>query len=152
MSVGDSHARFRETMDIVIKAWTNDRLTYAGQYFSFEDVEVLPKPLQKPHPPVWAAASSPLAIEWAASVGHSILMDPHATHAELGHKWELYRDTLTRHGYSIEGRQIPMARLLAIASTQEKAAEVARQGSQMAGGYLCAARDVWHRRPGPALC
>ena len=130
VSVGDSHARFRETMDIVIKAWTNDRLTYAGQYFSFEDVEVLPKPLQKPHPPVWAAASSPLAIEWAASVGHSILMDPHATHAELGHKWELYRDTLTRHGYSIEGRQIPMARLLAIASTQEKAAEVARQGAK----------------------
>ena len=48
----------------------------------------------------------------------------------MGHKWELYRDTLTRHGHTIEGRQTPMARLLAIASTQEKATEVARQGAQ----------------------
>ncbi len=128
--VEESHARFRETVDIVLKAWTTDRLTYAGKYFSFDNVEVLPKPLQQPHPPVWTAASSPAAIEWAASVGYSILMDPHATHAELGHKWELYRDTLTRHGHTIEGRQTPMARLLAIASTQEKATEVARQGAQ----------------------
>ena len=128
--IEESHARFRETVDIVLKAWTTDRLTYTGQYFSFDNVEVLPKPLQQPHPPVWTAASSPAAIEWAASVGHSILMDPHATHAELGHKWELYRDTLTRHGHTIEGRQTPMARLLAIASTQEKATEVARQGAQ----------------------
>ena len=128
--IEESHARFRETVDIVLKAWTTDRLTYAGKYFSFDNVEVLPKPLQQPHPPVWTAASSPAAIEWAASVGYSILMDPHATHAELGHKWELYRDTLTRHGHTIEGRQTPMARLLAIASTQEKATEVARQGAQ----------------------
>ena len=128
--VEESYARFRETVDIVLKAWTTDRLTYAGKYFSFDNVEVLPKPLQQPHPPVWTAASSPAAIEWAASVGYSILMDPHATHAELGHKWELYRDTLTRHGHTIEGRQTPMARLLAIASTQEKATEVARQGAQ----------------------
>ena len=128
--VEESHARFRETVDIVLKAWTNDHLTYAGKYFSFDNVEVLPKPLQQPHPPVWTAASSPSAIEWAASVGYSILMDPHATHAELGHKWELYRDTLARHGHTIEGRQTPMARLLAIASTQEKATEVARQGAQ----------------------
>ena len=128
--VEESHARFRETVDIVLKAWTTDRLTYTGKYFSFDNVEVLPKPLQQPHPPVWTAASSPSAIEWAASVGYSILMDPHATHAELGHKWELYRETLARHGHTIEGRQTPMARLLAIASTQEKATEVARQGAQ----------------------
>lgn len=128
--IEESHARFRETVDIVLKAWTTDRLTYTGQYFSFENVEVLPKPLQQPHPPVWAAASSPSAIEWAASVGHSILMDPHATHAELGHKWELYRDTLARHSHAIEGRQIPMARLLAVASTSAEAAEVARQGAK----------------------
>ena len=128
--VEESHARFRETVDIVVKAWTNDRLTYEGKYFSFDNVEVLPKPLQQPHPPVWMAASSPGAIEWAASAGHSILMDPHATHAELGNKWELYRDTLAAHGYSIEGRQTPMARLLAIAPTEDKAIAVARQGAK----------------------
>ncbi len=126
----ESHARFRETVDIVVKAWTSDRLTYSGQYYSFDNVEVLPKPLQQPHPPVWTAATSPAAIEWSASAGYSILMDPHSPHTELGKKWELYRHKLEEQGYSIAGRDTPMARLFAIAPTDEKAAEVARQGAR----------------------
>jgi alkanesulfonate monooxygenase SsuD/methylene tetrahydromethanopterin reductase-like flavin-dependent oxidoreductase (luciferase family) len=126
----ESYDRFREVVDIVVKAWTNDRLTYQGQYFSFEDVEVLPKPLQQPYPPMWVAAGSQDAIDWAASVGQSILMDPHATHSELGVKKNFYRQKLKDYGYSIEGRDVPMARLLAIDSTDAAAAEGARQGAQ----------------------
>ena len=125
----ESYARFREVIDIVVRAWTSERLAYTGKYFSFEDVEVLPKPLQQPHPPMWVAAASPDAIDWAASVGHSILMDPHSTHAELGEKKKLYRQKLTEYGYSFAGRDIPMARLLAVAPTDAEAAEVARQGA-----------------------
>jgi len=126
----ESYARFREVIDIVVRAWTSERLTYAGKYFSFEDIEVLPKPLQQPHPPMWVAAASPDAIDWAASVGHSILMDPHSTHAELGEKKKFYREKLTEYGYSFAGRDIPMARLLAVASTDAEAAEVAHQGAK----------------------
>ena len=128
--VEESHARFRETVEIVLTAWTHDRLTYAGEFFSFDGVEVLPKPLQQPHPPVWLAASSPGAVERAAAAGHSILMDPHATHAELGNKLALYRKTLARHGHTKDGRQIPMARFFAVASTEAEAAEVARRGAR----------------------
>jgi alkanesulfonate monooxygenase SsuD/methylene tetrahydromethanopterin reductase-like flavin-dependent oxidoreductase (luciferase family) len=126
----ESADRFREVVDIVVKAWTNDRLTYQGKYFSFEDVEVLPKPLQQPHPPMWVAAGSLEAIDWAASIGHSILMDPHSTHVELGEKKKFYRQKLKEYGYSLEGRDIPMARLLAIDATDAAAAEGARQGAQ----------------------
>jgi alkanesulfonate monooxygenase SsuD/methylene tetrahydromethanopterin reductase-like flavin-dependent oxidoreductase (luciferase family) len=126
----ESYDRFREVVEVVVKAWTNERLTYQGKYFSFEDVEVLPKPLQQPHPPMWVAAGSPDAIDWAASVGHSILMDPHSTHVELGEKKKFYRQKLAAYGYSMEGRDIPMARLLAIDSTDAAAAEGARQGAQ----------------------
>lgn len=128
--VEESHARFRETVEIVRAAWTHDRLTYAGEFFSFDGVEVLPKPLQRPHPPVWMAASSPGAVERAAAAGYSILMDPHATHAELGNKLALYRTTLGRHGHAMHGRQIPMARFFAVASTDAEAAEVARRGAR----------------------
>ena len=47
----DSYPLFRENVEIVLQAWTNDRLTYHGTYHSFDDVEVLPKPLQQPHRP-----------------------------------------------------------------------------------------------------
>lgn len=128
--VEESHARFRETVEIVLAAWTHDRLTYTGEFFSFDGVEVLPKPLQRPHPPVWLAASSPAAVERAAAAGHAILMDPHATHAELGNKLALYRKTLARHGHSLDGRQIPMARFFAVAATDAEAADVARSGAR----------------------
>jgi len=126
----ESYDRFREVVDVVVKAWTNDRLTHQGKYFSFDDVEVLPKPLQQPHPPMWVAASSPDAIDWAASAGHTILMDPHSTHVELGEKKKFYRQKLASYGYSMAGRDVPMARLLAIDSTDAAAAEGARQGAQ----------------------
>ena len=67
-----------------------ERLTYKGAHFRFDDVEVLPKPLQRPHPPVWMAATSEAAIDWAAGRGFSILMDPHASIRELGDKRRRY--------------------------------------------------------------
>src|SRR4051812_18624608 len=79
-----SYGRFRENVEIVLRAWKDERLTYEGEYFQFRDVEVLPKPLQQPHPPVWVAASSPSAIAWAGNCGYSILMDPHSSHTEIG--------------------------------------------------------------------
>jgi alkanesulfonate monooxygenase SsuD/methylene tetrahydromethanopterin reductase-like flavin-dependent oxidoreductase (luciferase family) len=125
-----SYARFREHVDVVIQAWRQERLTYDGDFIHVQNVEVLPKPLQQPHPPVWVAASSPDAIDWAASVGHSILMDPHASHADLGRKFQRYKDGLTANGHPAGGRTTPMARLLAVAPTDDEALEVARRGAQ----------------------
>lgn len=125
----ESYSRFREVVDIVVQAWTSERLTYTGQFFSFDNIEVLPKPLQRPHPPMWVAASTRDALEWAASAGHSILMDPHSTDTEIAEKREFYRQQLECHGYTIEGREIPIARLLAIAPTEAAAVEVAKQGA-----------------------
>jgi alkanesulfonate monooxygenase SsuD/methylene tetrahydromethanopterin reductase-like flavin-dependent oxidoreductase (luciferase family) len=75
------------------------------------------------------AATSPDAIRWAAGRGHTILMDPHSTDVEIGKKRALYAEALREHGHSIEGREIPIARLLAVADTDREAREVARQGA-----------------------
>jgi alkanesulfonate monooxygenase SsuD/methylene tetrahydromethanopterin reductase-like flavin-dependent oxidoreductase (luciferase family) len=128
--MADSYDRFREVVDVVVKAWTTDRLTYQGKHFAFDNVEVLPKPLQQPHPPMWVAAGSPDAIDWAASKGYSILMDPHATHVELGEKKRFYKQKMGEYGHPVAERDIPMARLLAIDDTDAAAAAGARQGAE----------------------
>jgi alkanesulfonate monooxygenase SsuD/methylene tetrahydromethanopterin reductase-like flavin-dependent oxidoreductase (luciferase family) len=125
----ESYPRFREHVDIVRRAWTSDRLTYHGQFWDFDDVEVLPKPLQQPHPPLWVAASSPEAVEWSAQQGYTILMDPHSAHHEIGRKRRLYEDTLVGAGFTMEGREIPVARLLALAPTRAEAEAIARRGA-----------------------
>ena len=126
----ESTSRFHETVDIVLKAWTNDKISYQGKYYSYDDVEVLPKPLQSPHPPVWMAATSTAAIEWAAAKGFSILMDPHSSHDQIGEKRALYARTLAAHGHSPEGREFPTARMIAIAPTDREAEAVARAGAE----------------------
>ncbi len=125
----ESADRFREAVEIVLKAWTDERLSFHGKHFRFEGIEVLPRPLQQPHPPVWMAATSETAIDWAASRGFSILMDPHASIDELGRKRRHYAAKLAEAGFSDKGRDIPMARLVALAPTKGEAAEIARRGA-----------------------
>jgi alkanesulfonate monooxygenase SsuD/methylene tetrahydromethanopterin reductase-like flavin-dependent oxidoreductase (luciferase family) len=126
----ESAERFREAVEVVLAAWRSERLDFSGRFHRFANVEVLPKPLQRPHPPTWVAATSDSAIAWAARRGLSILMDPHSTHAEIARKRESYRAQLEQHGHSFAGRTLPMARLIAIAPSDAQAEEVARRGAR----------------------
>src|SRR5205085_7270336 len=123
-------SRFGEAVEIVLRAWTEKRLNFTGQHFRVEDLGILPKPAQQPHPPVWMAASSEGAIEWAAGRGFSILMDPHSSGPEIGVKRRYYAAKLAAAGFSDIGRDIPIARLVAIAPSAGKAADVARGGAE----------------------
>jgi alkanesulfonate monooxygenase SsuD/methylene tetrahydromethanopterin reductase-like flavin-dependent oxidoreductase (luciferase family) len=130
MTAEESYPRFREAVDIVIRAWRNERVSYHGNYYSFENVEVLPKPLQRPHPPMWVAAHSPSAIEWAAAEGYSIMLGPHAPADEVGEQMVTYHRLLAEHGHRTEGRVIPTVRLVAIGKSDAEAADIAREGSK----------------------
>jgi alkanesulfonate monooxygenase SsuD/methylene tetrahydromethanopterin reductase-like flavin-dependent oxidoreductase (luciferase family) len=133
----ESTDRFREAVEIVLAAWTNERLTFEGRFHRCEDIEVLPKPHQQPHPPTWVAATSPPAIDWAGERGLSILMDPHSPHSEISRKLGRYGDALEKAGHERAGREIPIGRLVAVAETDAKALEIARRGAQWtAGAYL----------------
>jgi alkanesulfonate monooxygenase SsuD/methylene tetrahydromethanopterin reductase-like flavin-dependent oxidoreductase (luciferase family) len=145
----ESAERFREAVDIVLAAWTQERMSFKGKHFAFDDIEVMPKPLQRPHPPVWMAATSESAIDWAASRGLSILMDPHASFRELGDKRRRYREQLAQAGFTDAGRDIPMARLLALGPTKEKAAEVARRGAEWLVDAYAGPQHA-HRKAAPA--
>ena len=125
----ESAPRFHETVDIVLKAWTSQQLTYEGRFYKYDGVEVLPKPLQSPMP-VWMAASSTPAIDWAAAQGHSILMDPHSSRADIIRKRRHYAAKLAEAGHSDRGRTIPVARLVAVDEDAAKAREIARRTAE----------------------
>ncbi len=145
----ESAPRFHETVDIVLKAWTNQRVTHRGRFYQYDGVEVLPKPLQAPHPPIWMAASSIPAIEWAASQGHSILMDPHASRADLNRKRRHYAAKLAEAGHSDTGRTIPMARLVAVDETDEKARAVAKRAAEWTVASYVGPQHSGNVRQGP---
>jgi probable F420-dependent oxidoreductase len=49
--------------------WTSDNPTFEGKYCRFSDVNFLPKPVQKPHPPIWVGGQSRRAMRRAAELG-----------------------------------------------------------------------------------
>ncbi|PKB68810.1 MAG: hypothetical protein BZY81_00955 [SAR202 cluster bacterium Io17-Chloro-G4] len=67
---------FQEAVELILKSWTNDAVTYKGKHFQVEGVSVEPKPQQKPHPPVYVAANSPDTFGMVGKMGHSILLAP----------------------------------------------------------------------------
>lgn len=126
----DSKKRFQEAVDIVLAAWTNERLTWKSDTWDFEDVEVLPKPHQRPHPPVWVATSSPDSLQWAAERGYTAMLGPHADFADIAAHRNYFMKALAENGHSTEDREIPMARLIAVADTDAEAEQIARRGAQ----------------------
>ena len=66
----ESRERFVEAVEVMTRAWTEETLTYHGKFTNVDDLWVLPKPLQKPHPPIFQAVStSPRAFSFSCLVG-----------------------------------------------------------------------------------
>ena len=76
----ESRERFEETLAIMLRAWTQDRFSFEGQHFTIPEVRVIPKPVQRPHPPLYIVCVSPDTIESTALRGlpmlNSILRGP----------------------------------------------------------------------------
>jgi len=69
----ESRERFQESLDVILKAWTQERFSHAGKYFSFTDLGVVPKPYQKPHPPIWVAATTQDTFPMVGRMGFSLV-------------------------------------------------------------------------------
>lgn len=72
-------SRMEEGLTVLKKAWTERPFSFAGKYYTLDNVGVWPEPLQKPHPPLWVAATSPAAAERAGRYGanlHAASVDP----------------------------------------------------------------------------
>jgi probable F420-dependent oxidoreductase len=61
--------RFVEVLKVMKALWTEPRATFAGEFWKFENVAMEPKPLQKPHPPIWFGARDEFALRRAVRHG-----------------------------------------------------------------------------------
>jgi probable F420-dependent oxidoreductase len=61
-------SRFREEVDIIKALWTEEKVTYQGRFYHLSDETMAPKPVQKPHPPIWMGVGHPDAVRRTASI------------------------------------------------------------------------------------
>ncbi|MFG1646531.1 LLM class flavin-dependent oxidoreductase [Amycolatopsis sp. NPDC049252] len=69
----EARAQTQEAFEMVPRMWTSDRFSHEGAAYRVDDVAIGPKPLQRPHPPLWQAAASPASFEEAGRRGVGVL-------------------------------------------------------------------------------
>ena len=68
----ESQLRFQESIQIIEGLWTTPGFSFEGQHFQVKEANLVPPPVQKPHPPMYIAATRTRETqEFAASSGHS---------------------------------------------------------------------------------
>ena len=113
--------RFEEAIQILEKSWTGEPFTHKGKHFDIEDVRVLPRPIQRPGPPLWLGAWVPAAIERAGRLGDALVLSPSAALGPTVEAANLYRAAATAAGRKPE---IIMMRDAWVADSLEDAARV----------------------------
>jgi alkanesulfonate monooxygenase SsuD/methylene tetrahydromethanopterin reductase-like flavin-dependent oxidoreductase (luciferase family) len=69
----ESRDRFQESLEVILKAWTQQGFSHAGKYFTFDNLTVVPRPYQKPHPPIWVAATTHDTFPMMGAMGLSLV-------------------------------------------------------------------------------
>jgi alkanesulfonate monooxygenase SsuD/methylene tetrahydromethanopterin reductase-like flavin-dependent oxidoreductase (luciferase family) len=122
-------ARFEESIDIITKAWTsNERFSFHGKYWQFDDIIVEPPTNQKPHPPFWQGAGHAESIRKVAARGHNLLLDQFASIDETVNRFNTYKAAMLANGFGFDPSQAGVARAFFVADTAgEKSAAIERR-------------------------
>jgi len=98
LRVSDRVSLFEEGIEIIKRAWTEEKLSFVGKRYTLTNIGVTPKPLQKPRPPIWIAAVGDEAMKRAGRVGDALLADSFQLPARLKPRVDLYRQTAASRG------------------------------------------------------
>jgi natural product biosynthesis luciferase-like monooxygenase protein len=139
--------RFKENLDVVLKAWSEPTLDYKGRFYNYRGVQVWPRPLQEPYPTVWMAATTSVeSFELSGRHGFHMMLIPFLNEVEeLRYKIQAYFKARESAGHDRT-----TARVLGVyhAYVGESSAEARAAGAQGLAEYNLAAREAHSLTPG----
>ena len=100
----DSRARMEETLDVLVRAWTQWPLVHDGKFYQLSLPALRPRPRQRPHPPIWRAASSAGSVEACGRSGTAILI-ARVPLARLPERFALYEAGLAASGLDADAQR-----------------------------------------------
>ena len=90
--------RFREEVDIIKSLWTQEKTSYSGRFYSLDNETMSPKPVQKPHLPLWMGVGHPNAVRRAASLADGWMGSGGSSIAEFGRSVPILKEALEKAG------------------------------------------------------
>ncbi|HLF79802.1 MAG TPA: LLM class flavin-dependent oxidoreductase [Dehalococcoidia bacterium] len=111
--------RFLESLRVMKALWTEPRVTLEGRFWQLRNVPMEPKPLQKPHPPLWFGAHSPDAMRRAVRHGDAWMCAGSTPQTEVVGEIERIKATLAEEGRDATG--FPLSKRLYFAIDNDEA-------------------------------
>jgi alkanesulfonate monooxygenase SsuD/methylene tetrahydromethanopterin reductase-like flavin-dependent oxidoreductase (luciferase family) len=146
----EARGRFREAVDLVVRAWTEPGpFSFDGDWYHLPYVNPWPRPVQQPHPPVWIPGlGSPGTIDFCAERGFGYMgVAYYAPPETFGRQAARYWESVERTGRPVEAEKLGWLTTVYVGDTDEEArAEAAPHLAYFAGnlaaGFVGAGK-VW---------
>jgi natural product biosynthesis luciferase-like monooxygenase protein len=121
--MSESRDRFEEAIGMIRRLWTEERVTAKGRFWQLEDVHLMPRVFQKPHPPIWIAAiSTEESFVYAAKNGFNLMIVPYAGKpGQLQEFVRMYRKLWAQSGHEPGAEQIQVAQFCYVAEDRDEA-------------------------------
>jgi probable F420-dependent oxidoreductase len=134
--------RFREELDVIKALWTQPKVTYHGRFYNLADETMAPKPVQKPHPPIWMGVGHPNALRRTASIADGWMGSGGSSIAQFAESVPILRAALAEKGR--DPASFPISKRIFMAVDERP--EVARRE------LLRWFTEVYRNPPGTDLC
>lgn len=157
----DTQSRFQEAVNMVQALWTTPDYTYEGAHYSVKQANLTPQPAQKPHPPIYVAATrTPETLEFAVKRGFPTMIGLTVDNAPAVELCRRYEAMSAAAGRDVKMSAIPFFRYCHLADTEARAVADAREplqwvvdmlqwrGTFSAGSELTHDMDAWRRTRG----
>src|SRR5438876_620327 len=116
--------RYREAHDLIVRAWTEPGpFHFEGKHYDFRFVNVWPRPLQEPHPPIWIPGSGSLeTIRWVAERRYPFIALPFSPFPVMMEHYDQLREHAAGQlGYEVPPAQLGWPVIVYVAETDEQA-------------------------------
>ena len=118
----ENRERLLESLEFIIKAWTHEEFSFEGKFYRTSNLRVVPRPLQKPHPPIRVAANSSSTFEVVAKLGYPVLSSSVIVPMPILREGiATYRRELVSSGHPATGGELSMALPLFVDRNSERA-------------------------------
>jgi alkanesulfonate monooxygenase SsuD/methylene tetrahydromethanopterin reductase-like flavin-dependent oxidoreductase (luciferase family) len=127
--LAENRARFDEALAIIRLAWTEERFSYHGRFYDVENLSVVPKPVQRPHPPIRVGVHTPESFAHIGDLGLPIYSGTTTTPLpQLRECMALYRQHLAAAGHPWQADQMALMFPVHVGPTGPAAREAMRAG------------------------
>ena len=90
----DTRGIWEESLRMLPDIWTQEKFSHHGRYFNVPEREVIPKPMQKPHPPLWSACSQEDTFQIAGDMGVGCLCNVLGQYETVERRIGIYKEAL----------------------------------------------------------